>query len=178
MIALQFPDLPILLDHGAMPYGMSQYEVALLQKDGAASWKCRRRPITASTRRSRSSRMCRTSISRSPRSTWSGWSKADVRPADLIRRMVDSFGPDRLMWGSDVGQSMLWSYAEKVAMARAVDRPAEPGRGARFPPRQWRADLRATPAVQPGEPRARGPTGGAPGDLTAQHPFSRIVAFR
>jgi predicted TIM-barrel fold metal-dependent hydrolase len=32
--------------------------------------------------------------------------------------MVDGFGPDRLVWGSDVGQSMLWSYSEKVAMAR------------------------------------------------------------
>ena len=34
--------------------------------------------------------------------------------------MVDSFGPERLVWGSDVGQSMLWSYAEKVAMAKAA----------------------------------------------------------
>jgi len=32
--------------------------------------------------------------------------------------MVDAFGPDRLTWGSDVGQSMLWNYEEKAAMAR------------------------------------------------------------
>jgi predicted TIM-barrel fold metal-dependent hydrolase len=34
--------------------------------------------------------------------------------------MIDSFGPDRLMWGSDVGQSMLWNYTEKAQMARAA----------------------------------------------------------
>jgi len=45
---------------------------------------------------------------------------ADVRPAHIVRRMVDSFGPDRVMWGSDMGQSMRWSYAEKTAMARAA----------------------------------------------------------
>ena len=44
----------------------------------------------------------------------------DVRPAHIVRRMVDSFGPDRLMWGSDIGQSMLWTYEEKTAMARAA----------------------------------------------------------
>ncbi len=44
--------------------------------------------------------------------------KTGVRAADIVRRMVDGFGPDRLMWGSDIGQSMLWSYAEKTAMAR------------------------------------------------------------
>ena len=44
--------------------------------------------------------------------------KAGVPAADIVRRIVDSFGPDRLIWGSDVGQSMLWSYDEKAAMAR------------------------------------------------------------
>jgi predicted TIM-barrel fold metal-dependent hydrolase len=44
--------------------------------------------------------------------------KSGVAAADIVRRMVDIFGPDRLVWGSDVGQSMLWSYPEKVSMAR------------------------------------------------------------
>ena len=34
--------------------------------------------------------------------------------------MGGSFGPHRLMWGSDVGQSMRWTYPEKAAMARAA----------------------------------------------------------
>jgi predicted TIM-barrel fold metal-dependent hydrolase len=45
---------------------------------------------------------------------------AGVRAAHLVRRMVDSFGPDRLMWGSDMGQSMLWNYTEKTQMAYAA----------------------------------------------------------
>ena len=44
--------------------------------------------------------------------------KASVEAAHLLRRMVDSFGPDRLVWGSDIGQSMLWDYPQKVTMAR------------------------------------------------------------
>ena len=34
VISARFPDLPILLDHGGMPYGMSQYEVALARQAG------------------------------------------------------------------------------------------------------------------------------------------------
>jgi L-fuconolactonase len=119
IIAGMFPSLPILLDHGAMPFGMTQYEVALAQADG--------RPIVM------------------PKAPHFGIDKTisifedvpnvhfkiteinmerlvaeDVRPAHIVRRMVDSFGPDRLMWGSDMGQSMKWSYPEKVAMARSA----------------------------------------------------------
>jgi predicted TIM-barrel fold metal-dependent hydrolase len=43
-----------------------------------------------------------------------------VRAARIVRYMVDLFGPDRLLWGSDIGQSMLWSYERKAAMARAA----------------------------------------------------------
>jgi predicted TIM-barrel fold metal-dependent hydrolase len=34
IIAKQFPDLPILLDHGGMPFGMTQYEVGLAREAG------------------------------------------------------------------------------------------------------------------------------------------------
>ncbi len=43
---------------------------------------------------------------------------AKVRAARIVRRLADSFGPDRLIWGSDMGQSMLWTYPEKTQMAR------------------------------------------------------------
>jgi predicted TIM-barrel fold metal-dependent hydrolase len=39
-------------------------------------------------------------------------------PADFIRRLADRFGAERLMWGSDLGQSEA-PYDEKSAMARA-----------------------------------------------------------
>ena len=119
MLARMFPDLPILLDHGAMPFGMTQYEVGLARQAG--------RPIVM------------------PRPPHFGIDETiaifedvpnvhfkiteinferlaaeDVRAARIVRRMVDSFGPDRLMWGSDIGQSMLWDYEQKIAMARAA----------------------------------------------------------
>jgi L-fuconolactonase len=40
-----------------------------------------------------------------------------VLPARFIRRLADSFGADRLIWGSDLGQSE-WPYAEKAKLAR------------------------------------------------------------
>lgn len=41
-----------------------------------------------------------------------------VDPADFVRRLADQFGADRLMWGSDLGQSEA-SYATKALAARA-----------------------------------------------------------
>ncbi len=58
--------------------------------------------------------------------------KAGVRADDIVRRMVDSFGPDRLMWGSDIGQSMLWSYEEKAAMARGAAARLSDAEAAKF----------------------------------------------
>jgi amidohydrolase family protein len=41
-----------------------------------------------------------------------------IAPARLVRRMADSFGAERLVWGSDVGQSLRWPYPDKAAMGR------------------------------------------------------------
>ena len=117
LIARQFPDLPIVLDHGAMPYGMSQYEVALREQAGE---KVAMPPppdygigktiaIFADTPNV---------FFKITEINMERLVKANVASAGLIRRMADVFGPDRLVWGSDVGQSMLWDYATKVSMAR------------------------------------------------------------
>jgi predicted TIM-barrel fold metal-dependent hydrolase len=42
----------------------------------------------------------------------------DVDPADFVRRLADQFGADRLIWGSDLGQSEA-SYSTKALAARA-----------------------------------------------------------
>ncbi|PZU06126.1 amidohydrolase [Sphingomonas sp.] len=119
IIAGMFPDLPILLDHGAMPFGMTQFEVGIAKAEG--------RPIV---------------MPRPPHFGIDGTigifedvrnvhfkiteinmerlAAENIRSAHIVRRLVDGFGPDRVMWGSDIGQSMLWSYAEKTAMARAA----------------------------------------------------------
>jgi predicted TIM-barrel fold metal-dependent hydrolase len=40
-----------------------------------------------------------------------------VDPAQVLRRMADSFGAQRLVWGSDIGQSLKWPYPDKVRHA-------------------------------------------------------------
>jgi predicted TIM-barrel fold metal-dependent hydrolase len=119
ILARQFPELPILLDHGAMPYGMTQYEVALAEEKGQPvvmppppHFGIDRTIAIFEDTPNVFFKITEINMERLV--------KAGVRPAHIVRRMVDSFGPERLMWGSDVGQSMLWTYPEKVAMARAA----------------------------------------------------------
>ena len=117
VIAGMFPALPIILDHGAMPYGMSQYEVALREEAGETVTMPPPPDFgieaTIGIFRDMPNIYFKITEINMERIV-----KADVRAPHLIRRMVDIFGPDRLVWGSDIGQSMLWSYAEKVTMAQ------------------------------------------------------------
>jgi predicted TIM-barrel fold metal-dependent hydrolase len=117
LLALRFPDLPVILDHGAMPFGISQYEVALREQAGETVIM----PppphygidSTIAIFQDVSNVYFKITEINMERLV-----KAGVRSQDLIRAMVDWFGPERLIWGSDVGQSMLWNYDEKVGMAR------------------------------------------------------------
>lgn len=117
LIARQFPELPVVLDHGAMPYGISQYEVALREKEGETvtmppppDYGIDKTIAIFADLPNVYFKITEINMERLV--------KANVAAAGLIRRMVDVFGPDRLVWGSDVGQSMLWDYATKVSMAR------------------------------------------------------------
>jgi L-fuconolactonase len=119
IIARQFPDLPILIDHGGMPFGMTQYEVMLAEQDGE--------PVVMPPPPDFGIDATIAMFEDTPNIHFKFTEinmerlvKAGVRAARLVRRMVDSFGPDRLIWGSDIGQSMLWTYDEKAAMARAA----------------------------------------------------------
>lgn len=119
IIAKQFPDLPILLDHGAMPFGMTQYEVKLAQEAGEDVVM----PPPPDFGIDRTIKIFEDVPNVHFKITEINMERcvaAGVRAARIVRRMVDSFGPGRLMWGSDVGQSMLWTYAEKTEMARAA----------------------------------------------------------
>lgn len=119
ILAARFKDLPIVLDHGGMPYGMSQYEVQLAQQagekiemPGPPHFGIEGSIAIFEDQPNVHFKITEINMER--------LQAANVRPAHIVRRMVDSFGPDRLMWGSDIGQSMLWSYDEKVAMARTA----------------------------------------------------------
>jgi predicted TIM-barrel fold metal-dependent hydrolase len=119
LIAGRFPELPVILDHGAMPYGISQYEVALREEAGEPvvlppppDYGIDRTIAIFEDVPNVHFKITEINMERLV--------KAGVAAADIVRRMVDIFGPDRLVWGSDVGQSMLWSYPEKVSMARGA----------------------------------------------------------
>jgi predicted TIM-barrel fold metal-dependent hydrolase len=131
IIAREFPELPIILDHGAMPYGMSQYEVALREKAGETvvmppppDYGIADTIAIFADVPNVYFKITEINMERLV--------KANVDSAGLVRRMVDVFGPDRLVWGSDVGQSMLWSYPEKVAMARSAADLLTPDERRRF----------------------------------------------
>lgn len=119
LIAQQFPDLPILLDHGGMPYGMTQYEVGLAKEAGrdVALPKGPHFGIDSSIALLEDTPNVYFKITEI---NMERFEAEGVRAADVIRRMVDGFGPDRVTWGSDMGQSMRWTYEEKTAMARAA----------------------------------------------------------
>ncbi len=119
IIARQFPDLPILVDHGGMPYGMTQVEVGYAEDDGEDVVM----PPPPDFGINETIKIFEDVPNVNFKITEINMERLaakKVRPAHLVRRMVDSFGPDRLIWGSDVGQSMLWSYKEKTEMARAA----------------------------------------------------------
>jgi predicted TIM-barrel fold metal-dependent hydrolase len=119
IIARQFPSLPILLDHGAMPFGMTQYEVGLAHAAGEAV-VMPKAPHFGIDRTIALFEDVPNIHFKITEINMERLHAEDVRPAHLVRRMVDSFGPDRLMWGSDIGQSMLWNYTEKTRMAHAA----------------------------------------------------------
>jgi len=117
ILAQRFPELPIVLDHGAMPYGMTQYEVALAEEAGEEVTMPPPPHYGIDTTIAILEDVPNVHF-KLTEINMERLVKAGVRPADLVRRMADGFGAGRLVWGSDVGQSMLWSYAEKAAMAR------------------------------------------------------------
>lgn len=131
LIAQKYPELPVILDHGAMPYGMSQYEVALREQAGEKvimppppDYGIDKTIAIFADLPNVYFKITEINMERLV--------KANVASSGLIRRMVDVFGPDRLVWGSDVGQSMLWDYATKVAMAREAASELTPEETAKF----------------------------------------------
>jgi predicted TIM-barrel fold metal-dependent hydrolase len=160
LIASRFPDLPVILDHGAMPYGISQYEVALREQAGE--------PVAMPPPPDYGIDSTIAIFEDVPNVHFKITEinmerlvKSGVEAADLVRRMVDVFGPDRLVWGSDVGQSMLWSYPEKVAMARDAARLLTTDERANFLHRNA-ARIYRIPETSPGADRSKAPSADMP----------------
>ncbi|BAK66211.1 putative hydrolase [Sphingobium sp. SYK-6] len=119
LMARRYPQLPIILDHAGTYFGASQYEVALAEEAGTPivmppppDWGIESSIHIFEDDPNVYFKITEINMER--------FLKAGVKSADFVRQMVDRFGPDRLMWGSDVGQSRLWTYPEKVAMAQSA----------------------------------------------------------
>ena len=117
ILAQMFPDLPIILDRGAMPYGISQYEVALREEKGETVIMPPP-PDYGITDTIALFDDVSNIYFKITEINMEQVVKAGVNAAELMRTLVDRFGPQRVIWGSDVGQSHLWNYTEKVAMAK------------------------------------------------------------
>jgi predicted TIM-barrel fold metal-dependent hydrolase len=127
IIAKMFPTLPILIDHLGTPYGATLVEMNWARESGV-SGELIMPPapdfgVHAFIGRFRDTpnvhfKLTEVNMER--------LHEAGVSAAQLIRRMADEFGAERLLWGSDVGQSLRWSYADKTAMGRAASERLNP----------------------------------------------------
>ncbi len=118
VIAQLHPDLPIIVDHSGTAYNAANYEVGWYRDHGLSN-ALPGPPgfgIEETIGRLAPYRNVHVKITEI---TFDRLADAGVEPSRFVRRLADSFGADRLMWGSDIGQSDA-PYAEKTAMARAA----------------------------------------------------------
>src|SRR5690606_24374378 len=97
-MADKFPDLPIVLDHVFMPdvtqpnFGIgANFEPLAARKNISVKFTALNMDVIR---------------------------EEGLAPEKVLRRTVDAFGPDRVMWGSDIGTSS-GTYKEMVKRAKA-----------------------------------------------------------
>jgi L-fuconolactonase len=117
-IAKMFPDLPIVIDHLGTPYGVTQVELAWAREAGISEFSLPPPPdfgIEEAIGRFEDTPNVYFKLTEVNMENLHG---SGIAASRLVRRMVDRFGAARMVWGSDVGQSLRWSFAEKASMAR------------------------------------------------------------
>lgn len=126
IIAEEFPDLPIVLDHGGMPHG-SNYEVSWTEEKGVPAPFLGApdygipAPLIAL-------RPCRNVYFKLTGINVERLSGDNISLPLFGRRFVDEFGADRVMWGSDVGQtkgtyaSFVQDFEEMTALLTTAER--------------------------------------------------------
>lgn len=118
-IARLHPRLPILVDHLGIPWGASLPELAWAREAGIEVRMppppdCGIEDTVALLEDTPNVYFKFTEIN------VERMQEGGIDPAVVVRRMADRFGAQRLVWGSDVGQSLKWPYADKVAHAHAA----------------------------------------------------------
>jgi predicted TIM-barrel fold metal-dependent hydrolase len=127
IIAKMFPTLPILIDHLGTPYGATLVEMNWAKESGV-SGELVMPPAPDFGIHNYIGRFRDTPnvYFKLTEVNMERLHEAGVSAAQLIRRMADEFGAERLVWGSDVGQSLRWSYADKANMGRAATERLNP----------------------------------------------------
>lgn len=118
VIAGMFPDLPILVDHLGTAYGRTKVELNWAKEAGIPETALPPAPDFGiadaigifDDRPNVCFKLTEVNLD----------NLHDVggSPSQLVRRLADRFGAHRLVWGSDVGQSLRWSFEQKASMAR------------------------------------------------------------
>lgn len=130
-IAGRHPHLPILVDHLGIPWGASLPELAWAREAGITT------PMPPAPHFGIDATVAL--LADTPNVYFKfteinveRMQEGGVDPARVVRRMADEFGAGRLVWGSDVGQSLKWPYAQKIAHAHAAAALLDAAERARF----------------------------------------------
>ena len=117
-IARSFPQLPIIVDHLGTAYGRTKVELAWAKEAGITETPLPPAPDFGITETigifddTPNVHFKLTEVNMDNLHDTGG------SAAQLVKRLADRFGAGRLVWGSDVGQSLRWSFAQKASMAR------------------------------------------------------------
>jgi L-fuconolactonase len=115
-IARQYPQLPILIDHLGIPWGASLPELAWARESGIET------PMPPGPDFGIDATI---GIFEDTPNVYFKFTEINVErmlergadTAQVVRRVADRFGATRLVWGSDVGQSLKWPFDDKVGHA-------------------------------------------------------------
>jgi L-fuconolactonase len=118
VIAKMYPQLPIVVDHLGTPYGRTQVELGWARDAGIAEIPLPPPPDFGIEETIGIFEDTPNVHFKLTEVNFENLHGSAIAPARLVRRMVDRFGPERLLWGSDVGQSLRWQFSEKAVMAR------------------------------------------------------------
>lgn len=130
-VARMHPSLPILVDHLGIPWGASLPELAWARETGI---------VTAMPPGPDFGIASNIGPLEDTPNVYFKFTEINVErmqeggvdPAQVVRRMAERFGAQRLLWGSDVGQSLKWPYDSKVAHALDAARLLDPADQAAF----------------------------------------------
>jgi len=118
IIAKKFPTLPILIDHIGTECGVTSVEMAWAKEAGFGDVPLPSPPDFGIRDNLRIFEDTPNVYFKFTEVNFDRLHGTGIAPSRVVRRMADSFGAGRLVWGSDIGQSLRWPYPDKASMGR------------------------------------------------------------